>query len=92
MSELLRKQKLVKLFKSIDFILLLLVVILFFLELFEIKETNYLFPLTCIIIYTVRKISDRLCTCKRCGHKMSHKEFMEIDNLICPNGQDHEII
>lgn len=55
-------------------------------------DSRYRFfnPIAFIILTNV--ITSRMCTCKRCGYKMSRKEFLAKKDLLCPNGKDHSIL
>lgn len=55
-------------------------------------DSKYRFfnPIGFIII--TNALSNRICTCKRCGYKMSRKQFLAKKDLLCPNGMDHSIL
>ena len=53
------------------------------------SEYKFINPIIFIIIEHI--VTNKLCTCKRCGYKMSLKEFLAKKDLICPNENNHNI-
>ena len=46
-----------------------------------------------ILLYAIPDMMiKKICTCKRCGYKMSRKEFLAKTDLVCPNGENHNIL
>ena len=53
------------------------------------SEYKFINPIIFIILEHI--VTDKLCTCKRCGYKMSRKDFLAKKDLICPNENNHNI-
>ena len=103
MTNLNKNQRIVRIIMFTEKIMIILHIIVIILGIVIIRSGNNeayfnfasyrLLVSIMVLLYAIPNAwANKICTCKRCGYKMTRKEFLGKTDLLCPNGHNHNII
>ena len=89
MENLKELQKKIKILSNISTVISLVVVVFALLGLLVMKDSPLAFvcPALVIIELSILFYIRKKCTCNKCGHALSVKEFLKLKNWNCPRGK-----